>query len=826
MKDAFASIRQEKKEDIAEYLIRFIDAENTCASHGYPVEPEEDRAVHFTLGLNNSFDSMLAKLREDEALGHNGYKDTLADAYESAEKWLAARQKRGPSNTPSSQVFVISDTPSSISSNSEQVFAVTPSKKRTTPQSSGLDKKQRHSTSTGVRLPDDVWQAIPRSDQLAILAGRRTASTSPSPSHKTSPSPSRTGTKEWASMSSAEKKLNAICGICRAKGHYASGCPKTERTPASAHFTDAYEESEEDEVLHLDISSLQLDDSRKHIATTGYIDSCASTNIVATAQLLTNIRKRARKMIIHGVNGSGKPLIVTQEGDLGVFGAVPFHPEARVNILSQPTVVDAGFDVTYNSSKCGIDPDTYFVQTPDSTRKFAFRRTKGETTFYACDFRLFSDPSACQDDNPTGATLVGNADPAYIAATIAENMKSFTKVEVAKAKEARNLIAKLGCCVKKTIETLPNIANCTVTKQDILNADTIFGPLISHLKGKTRKIKNAVVPDPMPRRESLPAQQLFLDLMFIKQEPFLIGISIPLELKISEHLKRFSSTEGPRAAASVRVAIDHTTSTLSSQGFTVTNMYCDGEGALHKLRSEINGNGMVLETSPPDNHDSHVESQIGVIKQRVRCIENSLPYVMCRSLLIAAVIYCVSRMNFVSTRNSTDNISPFTKFYNETLDLKKHFSIGFGAYCQVTNPEGDNTMKERSQGAIMCMPGANSYGGSEVFLLTANKIVLRRTIRELPTPDNVIQHLTGKAEREGFSRGSHDPSIGPDESDDRETDDDDTPQSNLRLADATTPTAAGMELLIRGVPENPPQVYWHAPTTPNAPAQSSLPLLS
>ena len=146
-------------------------------------------------------------------------------------------------------------------------------------------------------------------------------------------------------------------------------------------------------------------------------------------------------------------------------------------------------------------------------------------------------------------------------------------------------------------------------------------------------------------------------------------------------------------------------------------------------------------------------------------------------------------------------------------------------------------MKERSQSAIMCMPGANSYGGSEVFLLTANKIVLRRTIRELPTPDNVIQHLTGKAEREGFSRGSHNPSIGPDESNDRETDDDDTPQSNLRLADATTPTAAGVELPIRGVlrsggasdirgaplsggalrgvPESPPRVYWHAPTQVN-----------
>ena len=84
--------------------------------------------------------------------------------------------------------------------------------------------------------------------------------------------------------------------------------------------------------------------------------------------------------------------------------------------------------------------------------------------------------------------------------------------------------------------------------------------------------------------------------------------------------------------------------------------------------------------------------------KRVRCITHSPPYVMCRALLIACVLYCVSRMNFVTTRNSTDNISPCEKFYNKKVDHKKHLSLSFGSYCQVNNPLADNTLAERTHG--------------------------------------------------------------------------------------------------------------------------------
>ena len=104
--------------------------------------------------------------------------------------------------------------------------------------------------------------------------------------------------------------------------------------------------------------------------------------------------------------------------------------------------------------------------------------------------------------------------------------------------------------VEKTIDELPRITNCPVIEIDVRNAMTIFGPLLSHLKGKTTQSKNAVVPlTTRPRREE--HQQIFIDLAYWKYEPFLLAFPFPLELKIVEY------SEDPRSAASIKQSLDH-----------------------------------------------------------------------------------------------------------------------------------------------------------------------------------------------------------------------------------------------------------------------------
>ena len=127
-------------------------------------------------------------------------------------------------------------------------------------------------------------------------------------------------------------------------------------------------------------------------------------------------------------------------------------------------------------------------------------------------------------------------------------------------------------------------------------------------------------------------------------------------------------------------------------------------------------------------------------------------------------IYIVFIINFVANRYITDNISLLIRFYNDTLDYKRHFSVACGAYCKITNPTCDNCISERHQDAIISIPGVTSYGGSEVILLNNNKFVARRTVKDLSLPDIVIQYRIETY----FTRRSHNTSIGQNEDDKRE----------------------------------------------------------
>ena len=77
-----------------------------------------------------------------------------------------------------------------------------------------------------------------------------------------------------------------------------------------------------------------------------------------------------------------------------------------------------------------------------------------------------------------------------LVATIAENMRQYTKGEVRQASHARELMARLGhASSQATIDMLDaGLTHCAVTKQDVRNADAIFGSSIAALKGKTHKL--------------------------------------------------------------------------------------------------------------------------------------------------------------------------------------------------------------------------------------------------------------------------------------------------------------------------------------------------
>ena len=69
--------------------------------------------------------------------------------------------------------------------------------------------------------------------------------------------------------------------------------------------------------------------------------------------------------------------------------------------------------------------------------------------------------------------------------TVAENMAGFVK------KGSQDIpIHNLGCSEKNAIETIINIVSSKINPQEILSIQVVFGPLVSHLKEKSKNIKN------------------------------------------------------------------------------------------------------------------------------------------------------------------------------------------------------------------------------------------------------------------------------------------------------------------------------------------------
>jgi hypothetical protein len=92
------------------------------------------------------------------------------------------------------------------------------------------------------------------------------------------------------------------------------------------------------------------------------------------------------------------------------------------------------------------------------------------------------------------------------------------------------------------------IINCNVTRQDIVNADDIFGPVLGSLKGKTiRKASDQVqagglVPIPLTIMKQYWQVVLCVDVMKVNKMPFLVTMSRAIKFGTVAWLKNAIST--------------------------------------------------------------------------------------------------------------------------------------------------------------------------------------------------------------------------------------------------------------------------------------------
>ena len=530
------------------------------------------------------------------------------------------------------------------------------------------------------------------------------------------------------------------CYVCGKTGHVARDCSQR-KSPDMALMVSALNPDEEYvEDIEYDIDAresayLTAEETVLLSVDDVVFDNGSTVHLIKNARLLTDIGISDRPIVVNGVQSDATGVRVNMEGQLGDIGTVYYSKNASANILSMSSLVDAGADISYNREANAF---TVRPRGSETTYSFVRRNVNGsESKFYVCNMGKM-------------AKKVRFATTALVT-TVASNMVNYTKREVIGANKARELLAKLGYpTVENAVAILRDGTGFDVTPYDFKVADAIWGPDIASRRGKTTRSKS-MTPDitigvPIVQQQQL----LVVDIMFVDQVSTLVAVSYPLDLTFAVTLDRSLSGKASRAAEPVKKAMDIILSTLKSRNFVVSAIYSDGEGAIGKIKPQLNMMGIEVDISGAGGHVARIERRIRVIKERVRAhIAGRLPFALNSLGLSFLILFCVSRLNFQHTSTRPGGLTPREAFTGVRVAAEKDFRAAFGDSVIYTEPYSTSDMKSRVGQGIVYLPVGNRSGSIKILNLATGAIVTRDSFDIIPTTNATIKIMNDMAALDG-----------------------------------------------------------------------------
>jgi hypothetical protein len=326
-------------------------------------------------------------------------------------------------------------------------------------------------------------------------------------------------------------------------------------------------------------------------------------------------------------------------------------------------------------------------------------------------------------------------------------MSKFSAFDVSKAKVARTLQKRIGRpSVKDFIRYVENnmIPNCPVTSQDIRNAETIWGPDLGCLKGKTvwqqpKTVQTQSYTIPASIMQQYKDVILSADVMKVNGIPFLTTISRHIKFGSAGKL---DSMENKTIVQHFKVVIG----TYALRGFRVTIILADNQ--FESMRGDLADLGATVNIVSRDEHVPEIERFNRTIKDRVRAAWNVLPFTYVPPILTIELVYNVVfwRNMFALKGGISTTQSPSELILNRKLDFNAHCRVEFGDYVQ-THEEHDNGMGPRTVGAIATRPTGNAQGGYYFIRLDTGRRINRRSWTALPMPAAVIDQVHRLARR-------------------------------------------------------------------------------
>ena len=412
----------------------------------------------------------------------------------------------------------------------------------------------------------------------------------------------------------------ATCHKCGEKGHIHPNCPQNDNdddpeTPAPSEKPSLKKKSTEKKKPGVTFATevtfeAEEDEAESQFAQYNYgfctttrgtiklrqmilLDNQSTVDLFCDKNLVSQIQQVEDTMT---VKGNGGLLTTNKMAFLKNYGMVWFHPDAITNILSLKNVREK-FQVTFDS---------------DTSNAFIVHKPNGAQL----RFNMHRDGLYYHDPRGHHMSMVN---------TVKEAEEGFSKRQVAQAKLAREFQAIVGNPSThdlKAIVSSNQLANCPITVDDIERAETIYGPSVPILKGKTtRRSPDRVVSDyiniPTKVIEANKNVDLSGDIFFINKVPFFGTVSNNIKFTTSEHL-------ASRKIKNILTAVQHVRTLYHARGFKVQTLLMDGEFA--PLRHNLANLNITLNVTSANEHVPQIERQIRVIKERVRSTRHTLPF--------------------------------------------------------------------------------------------------------------------------------------------------------------------------------------------------------
>ena len=264
--------------------------------------------------------------------------------------------------------------------------------------------------------------------------------------------------------------------------------------------------------------------------------------------------------------------------------------------------------------------------------------------------------------------------------TVSDNKAKYTISDYQRAEKARTIQRRIGrpsTARYMQLASKGGILNCDVTRQDILNAEHIFGPDVGSLKGKTvRQASDQVrsgglVPIPAIIMEQYRKVVLGIDVMKVNKLTFLVTIGSALKFGTVSWLRT-------QMGRSLLKAITNVHQIYVKRGFIIEVINADGQ--FEMLRGPLRTMGITLNRCSRKERMPAVERRIRTLKERCRCLCNKLPVPKLPPLLVSQMVSACNFWlnNFPPTDGVTQNLSPRELITGLKIDFNKHVRADSG----------------------------------------------------------------------------------------------------------------------------------------------------